>query len=35
MEDIKWIEQCIQEAEEKGDNEMLEYFYNMLDSYTE
>lgn len=35
MEDIEWINRCIEEAKKNNDEEMLEYFCNMLDEMTE
>lgn len=35
MEDIIWIENCLAEAEEQEDEEMIEYFTDMLNRFSE
>lgn len=35
MEDIKWIEQCIEQAEKEGNEELVNYYYDMLNEMTE
>ena len=35
MNDIEWINKCIEDAEKNDDSEMLEYFHDMLNQITE
>lgn len=35
MEEIKWIQECIKQAEKENNVELVNYYYDMLDRITE